>query len=76
MNCMCHSHNGLVLGPGGGSPGPAQREAALDALDDMTMTLYLDKAGSVSGLELERDLFADLSDEFLNEQYRRFHNGS
>ena len=36
---------------------------------------YLDKVGSVSGLELERDLFVH-DDAYLDEQYRRFHNGS
>jgi len=74
-DCTCHSHNGFSLGPGGPPPGAAQREAALDALDDVTKTFYLDKVGSVSGLELERD-FHVFDDVILDEQYRRFHNGS
>ena len=37
---------------------------------------YLDKVGSVSGLELERDLYASISDVQIDQQYRRFLNGS
>ena len=38
--------------------------------------LYLDKVASVSGLRRDEDLYADVCDHLLDEQHRRFHNGS
>ncbi len=66
-SCSCHSHNGFLLSP----EGLAQREFELDGVDAMAPLRYLDREGSVSGLfEFE------LSDTQLEEQYRRFLNGS
>ncbi len=70
--CGCHSHNGLVLSP----EGLAQRTLSLDEVDGMDASRYLDKVGSVSGLELERDLYAIQSSQQLLEQSERFHSGS
>ena len=70
--CTCHSHNGLLLSP----EGLAQREAGWPAVDAMEEIRYLDSIGSVSGLELERDLFELPSDLDIDEQARRFHHGS
>ena len=70
--CGCHSHNGLLLSP----EGLAQRELKLDGLDAMESSAYLDSTGSVSGLELERDLYEYQSSQSLLEQCERFHNGS
>ncbi len=53
----------------------AQREGNRHGVDIMGMVGYLDKVGSVSGPELERDLYADISDIRIDEQARRFHNG-
>jgi len=72
MNCRCHSHNGLLLSP----EGLAQREGSLLEVDGMEPSRYLDKVGSVSGLELERDLYANILDSDIDEQARRFHHGS
>ncbi len=70
--CGCHSHNGFQLSP----EGLAQREDVRYGVDTVDMFGYLDKVGSVSGLELERDLYAFTDDLFIDQQYRRFHNGS
>ena len=69
--CSCHSHNGFILSP----EGLAQRELKLDEVDAMESSQYLDRVGSVSGLELERNLYVH-DDDYLDQQYRRFHNGS
>jgi len=70
-SCGCHSHNGFRLSP----EGLAQREHESLELAGMVATRYLDRVGSVSGLELERDLFVH-DDEYIDSQYRRFHSGS
>ncbi len=71
MKCGCHSHNGFQLSP----EGLAQREREGPELAGVVAKRYLDKVGSVSGLELERDLFADISDQQIDEQARRFLRG-
>ena len=68
--CGCHSHNGLLLSP----EGLAQREFGLDGVDAMAPGSYLDIESSVSGLELERDLYAIQTSVQLLEQSERFHN--
>ena len=70
--CGCHSHNGFRLSP----EGLAQREDIRPGVDGMAPSRYLDSTGSVSGLELELDLYAEISDEVLEAQSERFHNGS
>ena len=70
--CGCHSHDGFLLSP----EGLAQREFELPGVDAMAPKRYLDSMGSVSGLELERDLYANVIDSDIDEQARRFHNGS
>ena len=69
-NCGCHSHNGFVLSP----EGLAQREFDLPGVAAMATKRYLDKVGSVSGLELERNI--TVSDALIDQQYRRFLDGS
>ncbi len=71
-SCGCHSHNGLLLSP----EGLAQRKPGLDGVDNMAPLRYLDKSGSVSGLELERNFYENMLDSEIDEQARRFHNGS
>ena len=71
-DCGCHSHNGFVRSP----EGLAQRELKLDALDAMGLKPILDKLGSVSALVEVEDLYAFVTEDMTDEQYRRFHNGS
>ena len=70
-DCGCHSHNGFRLSP----EGLAQRDREGPELAGVIAKRYLDKVGSVSGLELER-INLELGDEEIEEQYRRFLNGS
>ena len=60
--CGCYSHNGFLT------------RAGYDALDMADSSRYLDKVGSVSALELERDI--TVPDDMIDQQYRRFLNGS
>ncbi len=70
--CSCYSHGGFILGPG--SSGPAQ-QLSLEGLAPRGVIGYLDKSGSVSALvEGEGDTHFD--DALIEEQYRRFINGS
>ena len=69
--CRCHSHNGMLLSP----EGLAEREVFFDGIDAVGPSRYLDRVGSVSGLELERDFYANILDSDIDEQARRFHNG-
>ncbi len=69
--CSCHSHNGFQLSP----EGLAQREFELPGVDNMEAISYLDKVGSVSGLRRDEDLYV-MEDEMIDQQYRRFYNGS
>ncbi len=76
-SCGCHSHSGFLTKAGYAAV--AQRELELNALDAMGIVPYLDKVGSVSGLELERDphdLYEFVTEDMTDDQYRRFHNGS
>jgi len=71
--CSCHSHSGFLTARG--IRAVAQRSLEGLEVDAMAVPLYLDKVGSVSGLELERDYHV-FDDQLLDQQYRRFHNGS
>ncbi len=73
VDCSCSSHGGFLTAKG--LQEAAQRSVDAAGLDAMGLPRYLDKVVSVSGLELERDLYADVTDAQINEQYRRFHNG-
>ena len=73
-DCGCHSHNGFLLSP----EGLAQRDRQIDAFLEGALTeddqaVRLDKSGSVSGSD---QLSSHWDDELIEEQYRRFHNGS
>ena len=74
MNCNCYSHGGFLTAKG--LEEAAQRERSLAALDAMGPNMHLDQVCSVSGLELERDLYAFVSDADIDNQHRRFLNGS
>ncbi len=70
--CGCYSHDGFLTKSGYDLV--AQREALRPALDDMQLSMYLDKVGSVSGSG-SPSLHWD-SDMKIDQQYLRFHNGS
>ncbi len=73
MNCVCHSHNGFLVGR---SPeGLAQRTLLKPELDGMQHVEYLDRVGSVSAL-VEVEEFHVFDDQLIDQQYRRFHSGS
>ena len=74
MTCQCSSHNGFLIAKGlkeaeqrGGSA------FEFDGVDKRQMSLYLDKVCSVSGSSLP---LLHWDEAVLEEQYRRFHNGS
>ncbi len=71
--CKCLSHNGFLTSEG--FKEAALRGAICNGVDGTGASPYLDRVGSVSGLELERDPF-ELDDRQTDEQYRRFHNGT
>ncbi len=72
MKCGCHSHNGFQLSPEGLAQRRGYSSETVDMFDDVE---YVDKVGSVSGLEQERNIFV-FDDGLLDQQYRRFLNGS
>ena len=69
--CRCHSHNGFLTVRGYED---AQRELELDeGLAVEKISVYIDKVGSVSASQF---LVSIWDDQVIEEQYRRFHNGS
>ena len=73
-DCRCHSHNGFRLSPSRSMEGLAQREMfSSDVLTRSDEVVTLDKVGSVSGSILS---VSHWDDAVINEQYRRFLNGS
>ena len=70
--CSCHSHNGLIRSPEGLAQRLPVRGVEVDRMDE---SRYLDKVGSVSALAEAED-FHVFDDEMIDQQYRRFHNGS
>ena len=70
--CDCIAHNGFLTAKG--LEEAAQRFCDENEVLAVSMSdLYLDKVGSVSGSFPEESIFEDA---LLEEQYRRFHNGS
>jgi len=68
--CGCYAHDGFLTEVG-------YAQAKLEQGPELAGAVairYLDKVGSVSGLELEREIH--VSDDFIDQQYRRFLNGS
>ena len=68
---MHHARNGFLTAKG--LEEAVQRELELQGVADMGVSRYLDSRVSVSASEL-KDLHWD--DALINEQYRRFLNGS
>ncbi len=68
-----HSRNGFLTRRGYAEV--AQRSLEGFEVDGMAEKQYLDRVGSVSALEQERDMYADVSDTLIDQQYQRFLNG-
>ena len=80
MMCGCLSHNGFLTVRGYAEV--AQREQQLDAFPEVGLTpreacVILDTSGSVSGARRdEASLHFVIDEELIDEQYRRFLEGS
>ena len=72
-DCSCHSHDGFLTARG--IRAVAERKRKLDALAAMDLCPYLDKSGSVSASVEVEDLYAFVTDDMSDDQYRRYHNG-
>ena len=72
---MHHGRNGFLTAKGLKEAAKRERQFSLGV--DMDAGLcYLDNEGSVSGLRRDEDMYALVSDTKIDEQARRFHNGS
>ena len=69
---MHHSRNGFLTAKG---LEEAAQRFSLEGLDSRDVQEYVDIPVSVSGLELERNIHV-FDDHLLDQQYRRFRNGS
>ncbi len=74
VTCKCLSHNGFLTRRGLAEA--AQREVDCYGVDAMWAIDYVDCSVSVSGLRRDEDPYAHIPDQLLDEQARRFHNGS
>jgi len=74
-NCSCHSHNGFQLE---GGEAELAEQTSLEGLTPMSEADRVDKVGSVSALVEGEGSIRHCwpEDEVLEEQHRRFHNGS
>ncbi len=73
MKCGCHSHGGFLTAKG---LKEAAQQNSLEGLAPRGVLEYVDSMGSVSGLRRDEDMYALVSDISIDEQERRFHNGS
>ena len=67
-DCSCSSHGGFLTRRG-------YELARVYGVDKTEESRYLDKVGSVSAM-VEVEEFHVWDDQVLDQQYRRFHNGS
>jgi len=73
-DCSCRAHNTFLTAKG--FEEAAQRERKLAALDAMGLRCYLDRSGSVSASVEVEDLYAFVTDDMTETQYRRYHHGT
>ena len=75
-DCGCYSHGSFLTAKGLKEAEKRRGDSFLfDGVDKRQLSLYLDKVASVSALiEVEDAIW--LCDDQLENQYRRFHNGS
>ena len=72
--CTCSAHNGFLTAKG--LQEAAQRRVDAAGLDAMGLPRYLDKVGSVSALAEADGQITFWDDQLIEEQHRRFLNGS
>ena len=72
MDCTCHSHNGFQLRS---SEEELAEQTSLEGLTPFSDSVIVDKVGSVSGL-MPFESMMEWDEQFLDQQYRRFLNGS
>ena len=72
MKCNCRAHNGFLTAKGLKETAP---QISLEGLAGRPVHEYVDIVGSVSAL-VEGEGFHVFDNELIEEQYRRFHNGS
>ncbi len=72
-DCGCYSHSGFLTSRGLREVAQRTSLEGLVSRDDLE---YVDKVVSVSGMGLGRDLYDHVSDTQIDEQYRRFLNGT
>ena len=72
-SCSCHSHSGFLTSRGYRE---VAQQTSLEGLAPRGVPEYVDSVVSVSGLELERDNYEFTVDKDIDEQARRFHNGT
>ncbi len=73
MSCNCYSHNGFITEAGRAR---LAQQLSLEGLAPLGVSAYVDSRVSVSGLRRDEDMFALVSDKYLEDQAERFHNGS
>jgi len=72
MKCDCRAHGSFLTAKG---LGETAQQISLEGLAPRGVREYIDRVGSVSALvEVEENFVFD--DQLLDEQDRRFHNGS
>ncbi len=69
VSCGCRSHNGFLTAKG--LKEAAQREDVRPGVDDVQMSMYLDRVGSVSAFEPEAEGCV-WDEQLIDSQYRRF----
>ena len=72
--CSCSAHGTFLTAKG--LEEAAQRELELSALAGAGIVPYLDVVGSVSAPPEAGSLFAFVTDDMTDQQYRRFLDGS
>ncbi len=72
MRCSCRSHGSFLTAKG---LAEAEQRFSLEGLAPRGLLEYVDKVGSVSALAEAEDSHV-FDDEVLDQQYRRFLNGS
>jgi len=76
MKCSCSAHNGFLTAKGLREAEQRSLEGLeIQGVDMWASKCYLDKVGSVSALAEAED-FHVFDHELIDQQYRRFHNGS
>ena len=73
-DCDCTAHGSFLTAKG--LKEAAQRERQFYGNPGVDLSVVGTGRGSVSALDLDLDLYSEVSDAQIDEQYRRFHNAS